>query len=134
MKFLSCKQEICTGCGTCEKVCSKAFFKEENREKSAIRIINNFNTFQAQRCTQCGECINMCPGKAIYRDKNDVVRIKKDRCVGCLGCVGFCSYLSMYYVEGGHEPFKCIACGLCAKKCPQNALEIIESKPVNKAV
>jgi len=69
----------------------------------------------------------MCPGMAIYRDKDDVVRIRKSRCIGCLGCVGFCSYNAMYYVEGENFPYKCTACGMCVKKCPEKALEIIES-------
>ena len=128
MKFLGIKQEVCTGCGTCEKACSKLYFKEENRDKSAIRIVNNFNTFQATKCTQCGECINMCPGMALYRDKGGVVRINKERCIGCLGCVGFCSYLAMFYVEGENIPFKCVACGICARACPEGALEILETK------
>ena len=127
MKFLSMKQEICVGCGKCEDTCSKLFFRSKDRKKSSIRIINNFNTFQAIKCTQCGECINMCPGMAIYRDKDDVVRIRKSRCIGCLGCVGFCSYNAMYYVEGENFPYKCTACGMCVKKCPEKALEIIES-------
>jgi Fe-S-cluster-containing hydrogenase component 2 len=125
MKFLGIKQEICNGCGCCEKACSQAYFKEENPEKSAIRIVNNFNTFQAKKCTQCGECINMCTAMAIYRDKLGVVRIKKDRCVGCLGCVGFCSHLAMFYFEGENIPFKCISCGVCVKKCPQEALTVL---------
>ena len=95
---------------------------------SAIRIVNNFNTFQATKCTQCGECINMCTGFAIYRDKTGVVRIDKKRCVGCLGCVGFCSYNAMFYIEGEDIPIKCVACGLCAKKCPKQALMILEGK------
>ena len=128
MKFLGIKQEVCTGCGTCEKACSKLYFKEENRDKSAVRIVNNFNTFQATKCTQCGECINMCPGMALYRDKSGVVRIDKDRCVACLGCVGFCSYLAMFYAPGENIPFKCVACGVCARACPEGALEILETR------
>jgi Fe-S-cluster-containing hydrogenase component 2 len=128
MKFLGIKQEICNGCGSCEAACSKLYFKEENKKKSAIRIVNNFNTFQATKCTQCGECINMCTAAAIYRDKLGVVRIKKDRCVGCLGCVGFCTYLAMFYYENENIPFKCVACGVCAKSCPQEALVVCSAE------
>ncbi len=130
MKVLHCKQEICIGCGECEKACSKAYFRVEDRNKSAIRIINNDNTFRAIKCSQCGECINMCTAHAIYRDRNGVVRINKKLCVGCLGCVGFCTELSMFYADDLTEPFKCIACGICTKVCPVNALEILESKAV----
>ena len=128
MKVLHCKQEICIGCGDCETACAMAFFRVEDRSKSAIRIINDDNTYHAIKCTQCGECINMCTAHAIYRDKFDVVRINKNLCVGCLGCVGFCSELAMFYDDDLTEPFKCIACGICVKKCPVDALEILVSK------
>lgn len=128
MKALHHKQEICDGCRECEKACSKAYFKREDRDYSAIRITNNFNTFHAVMCTQCGECINMCTANAIYRDKNDVVRIDKELCVGCLGCVGFCMELAMHYMDDLMVPFKCIACGICVKKCPEHALVILSSQ------
>ena len=97
MKILVHKQELCTGCRACEVACSTAYFKTPDRNKSAIRIINNDNSFHARKCTQCGECIDMCTAHAIYRDKNGVVRIDKKLCVGCLGCVGYCSELVMFY-------------------------------------
>lgn len=127
MKILVHKQEICDGCRACERACSKLYFKTEDRERSAIRIHNNFNTFHAKKCTQCGECINMCTSNAIYRDRNGVVRIDKKLCSGCLGCVGFCTELVMFYADDLEVPFKCVACGTCVKACPQHALEIAVS-------
>ncbi len=128
MKVLVHKQEICTGCRECELACSRTYFKTDDRNKSAIRIINNFNTFHARKCTQCGECINMCTANAIYRDKSGVVRIDKKLCVGCLGCVGFCTELVMFYDDDLLEPFKCVACGKCVDACPEGALEIVVSR------
>ena len=128
MKILVHKQELCTGCRACEVACSTAYFKTPDRQKSAIRIINNDNSFHARKCTQCGECIDMCTAHAIYRDKNGVVRIDKKLCVGCLGCVGYCSELVMFYDDDLTEPFKCIACNICVKACPENALEVLVSK------
>ena len=128
MKILVHKQELCTGCRACEVACSTAYFKTPDRHKSAIRIINNDNSFHARKCTQCGECIDMCTAHAIYRDKNGVVRIDKKLCVGCLGCVGYCSELVMFYDDDLTEPFKCIACNICVKACPENALEVLVSK------
>mgnify|MGYP001766631622 CR=1 FL=1 len=128
MKILVHKQELCTGCRACEVACSTAYFKTPDRNKSAIRIINNDNSFHARKCTQCGESIDMCTAHAIYRDKNGVVRIDKKLCVGCLGCVGYCSELVMFYDDDLTEPFKCIACNICVKACPENALEVLVSK------
>jgi ferredoxin len=34
----------------------------------------------------------------------------------------------MFYTDDLLEPFKCIACGICVKACPENALEIVGSE------
>jgi anaerobic carbon-monoxide dehydrogenase iron sulfur subunit len=126
LKVLAKKEELCIACHLCEEICSKAFFKEENIEKACLRVHSNEETNTIITCTQCGVCIDICPVEAIYRDKNDIVRIKKDICVGCLACVGFCPEEAMFYHDDCREPFKCVACGLCAKKCPTEAIFIEE--------
>lgn len=124
-KVLITHNELCVGCHLCEEVCSQAWFKEINPAKSAIRITELGNADWGMAvCSQCGECIAVCPTEALYRDKAGVVRIKKDLCVGCLSCVGFCPTRTMYYYAGYVEPFKCISCGLCAKECPAEALAV----------
>jgi len=122
MKVLSKNEDLCIGCESCESICSNSFFKEKNKTKSSIRInkVNNNITL----CTQCGDCIDICPVEAIYRDKNGVVKIKKDICVGCFMCVGFCPENAMFMHNDYIEPFKCIACGLCVKECPTGAIFI----------
>ena len=126
MKKLVKKEELCTACGTCEQVCSKTYFKEASREKACIRIEAAEGKSIITSCTQCGECIDICPVEAIYRDKNGVVRIKKNLCAGCFACVGFCPEAAMFHHSDYIEPFKCIACGLCAKECPSGAISIEE--------
>jgi Fe-S-cluster-containing hydrogenase component 2 len=128
MKVLTHKQELCTGCLDCEVACSQAYFKTNDPRYSAIRIVENNRTYRARKCTQCGECINMCTANAIYRDRNGVVRIDKKKCVGCLGCVGFCSELVMFYADDLEVPFKCIACNICTRACPTGALEVLVSQ------
>ncbi len=133
MKVLVWDEKKCIGCGTCEKVCSQTWFKEENRAKSRIRISKLEKGFSANICNQCGECINVCPVEALTRDAKGIVRLNAKTCVGCLSCVGFCPTASMFYTEGEEIPFKCIACGICVKSCPAGALSLVETaEPLEK--
>lgn len=122
MKLLAKNESLCISCGECEEVCSKTYFKETNREKSCIQVEDQKITV----CSQCGECIDICSVAAISRDKSGVVRINKKICVGCFMCVGFCPELAMKMHGDLLEPFKCVACGQCAKVCPTHAIYISE--------
>ena len=129
MKVLKINVEACSVCGECEKKCSSMYFKEENREKSAIRVDvdpDNPENVIMKACVQCGECINVCPVQALSRGKSGAVMMNKKICVGCMACVGFCPYGVMFHHRDSVEPFKCIACGACAKACPADALSIEE--------
>jgi carbon-monoxide dehydrogenase iron sulfur subunit len=125
MKVLVTNDELCIGCHLCEDVCSQAWYKEINRTKSSIRITSFGNAEWGMTvCTQCGDCIEVCPTGALSRDKTGVVRLNKKECVGCMSCVGFCPNGSMYYHADYVEPIKCISCALCAKECPAGALAV----------
>ena len=127
MKVLVFNPGLCDGCRICEETCSQTWFKEVNREKSAIRISelpDQPGRYTANNCSQCGECIDVCPTMALKRDKRGIVRLSKRDCVGCLSCVGFCPILAMRVHADYIEPFKCVACGTCAKECPTGALSV----------
>ena len=51
------KEEACTKCGKCQKVC-----------KMDIKVWENPNS---PECIRCGDCIKNCPEKAIVRAKRD---------------------------------------------------------------
>lgn len=124
LRVLKFDETKCIACGVCETACSEAFFKVDDRNKSVIRIDQGEENPKITVCNQCGGCISICPVDAIYRDKNGVVRINKKSCIGCLSCVGFCDYFAMHYHRDQTEPFKCVACGICADKCPTDAIWI----------
>jgi len=115
----------CKGCGNCELTCSKAFYKEENREKSAIRVTACDNGgFNIAICDQCGDCMWMCSEKALKKAANGVILLNKKSCVGCLICVGECLRDFFFYCDDLPVPIKCSACGLCVKTCPEGVLSI----------
>jgi Fe-S-cluster-containing hydrogenase component 2 len=126
VKYLAKDNLKCIQCGKCEEVCSNAYFKTNDRLKSCIQINEEQGKPEISVCSQCGKCIDICPVMAITRDKHGVVRINKKICVGCFMCVGFCPELSMRQHDDYIEPFKCIACGLCAKECPTGAISLAE--------
>jgi len=126
-KVLSYDPELCVGCDICEEVCSQTWFKVVDAEKSSIRIYEGKDgILDAIFCNQCGDCIEVCPTGALFRDRRGIVRLRKKLCVGCLSCVGFCPYEAMFYHVDQDEPFKCIACGKCVDECPAEALAIVE--------
>lgn len=129
MKVLSYDSDLCVGCSVCEETCSETWHKIADREKSNIRINDDDEgNLSAVFCIQCGECVQVCPTGALSQDKRGIVRVKKKICVGCLACVGFCPYQAMFHHADQVEPFKCIACGKCAKECPADALAIVDQE------
>jgi len=127
MKYLKTYPDKCTAeCRACEKACSNAFFKEENRDKSAIKVIKKDDVVTMTACNQCGKCIPMCPAQAITINAQGVVVINKKECAGCLICVAECPCGAMGYHADEPVPFKCIACGICVGKCAAKALEIVK--------
>ena len=128
MKRLVADPSKCTGCGTCEEVCSAAWYKVKDKKKSAIRITDDGQGGHIiSVCDQCGACKEMCSIMALNIAKDGVVRLNKKTCVGCLICVGECLRDYMRYNDDLPTPFKCIACGLCAKQCPGGAIFIVDS-------
>jgi len=127
MRYLKKITEKCTAeCRACETACSTTFFKEGNRDKSAIKIDKEDNIVTITVCNQCGKCLPMCPAQAITINAQGVVVINKKECAGCLICVAECPCGAMFYHVDEPVPFKCIACGICVKKCAANALEIVK--------
>ena len=128
MRKLIANAAKCTGCGTCEDICSQTYFKVKDKAKSAIRVTKGDagNAYRIEVCDQCGDCVKMCSPVALARGGNGVVRLTKNKCVGCLICVGECLRGFMRYHDDEPVPFKCVACGLCVKKCPSGALALAD--------
>jgi len=103
--------DVCILCGICDKKCPT----------DAITVDKQARTWSIQRmrCIQCSCCVEVCPKKCLLNEKSyttpDVIKIvdtfeKPDGSAevkGKLKCDDSCVY-----------------CGICVKKCPQEALVV----------
>lgn len=99
-------------------------------------------------CLGFGTCVAACPFGAISMDAERLPVIEPDACTGCGACIKVCPrrliglipadchiYLGCS-VRGRGKAVKdicsvgCIACGLCAKKDPNGAIEMKDNLPV----
>lgn len=110
----------CVHCGSCEDACSKAFYKEEFRGYSCIRVYEDM----IKTCTQCGLCAKVCPVDCIAPNKLGVYMIDKNVCMGCCACVDICPENVMVKSLDSPVASKCTACGICVRACPMDVLEI----------
>ncbi len=101
-------------------------------------------------CIMCGMCMRKCPSGAIKVDRNKREwTIERMGCVQCENCVVSCPKKCLKMVPGYTAPSaiktvdtvaqpvpekkagkvvndmsKCILCGLCARKCPQECITV----------
>lgn len=101
----------CIMCGLCSRKCMSG----------AIKVDRNTKTWTIERmgCVQCGSCVTACPKK-------------------CLSIVpGYTQPSEDKTVDSYSQPIpeapagkvtndmeKCILCGLCARKCPQECITV----------
>jgi Fe-S-cluster-containing hydrogenase component 2 len=145
----------CTGCRTCETVCSSVQNRVEidgqrlrglgNPEKSNIRVWHyNPDVDVPVTCFLCSDvpCIQACPvgpapgtgRKAIYRDPElGTIKVDYERCIACGACAEVCASTRGGVIARNAETGKperiCTLCGgrtACVRNCPYGALSYQE--------
>ena len=105
-------------------------------------------------CVACGACMNACRFGAIGMNEYGVAEVDEEKCIGCGACAKACpkkliqirlqdnSILPLCSNrDKGYDPatrigartqcdVSCIACGLCVRSCPANAIQIQEQHAV----
>ena len=140
MKHIQIDTSICTGCNTCEAVCSLSHEGVVSPSLARLRIIDYYvegHRIEAYVCKQCigAECLRACRSKALYVDKKTGAKvIKPEKCTNCMLCVKACPQYPnspIYYNANKKTYIKCDLCGgnpLCVKFCPEAALSLSEEK------
>lgn len=123
----------CTGCRTCEIVCSLNNNKKILLNKSNIQIIkSDLNgrrvdvPFVCRNCERA-PCARVCDRGAI-RATGKFVVLDSNLCDGCGKCIEICPFGSIFRIEK-HGITKCNFCNgqfLCVKFCATGAIRLEE--------
>lgn len=137
-KVLFIDYERCTGCRTCEMVCSVKHDGVLNPMRSRIKVMKweAEGLYVPMSCNQCQDapCMNVCPVKAIERDsETGAVDVDYDMCIGCRSCVAVCPFGAMNFNTVDRQVFKCDLCDgepQCVRFCDVDAVSFIEADEV----
>jgi Fe-S-cluster-containing hydrogenase component 2 len=133
-KAIAGDSKTCSGCRTCEMICSLLHEGLIAPEQSRIHIKSN--PFKGSHtpiyCHQCSDapCLYACPESAITIDRiYGTVVIDGEKCSGCRLCEKACPFRVIRFLQEKNKVFKCDLCygdPQCVEWCPMNALGVVE--------
>lgn len=138
-KILMVDIKACSGCRTCEVVCSFEKEKAVGPANSRIRVlkIDERGIDVPVLCQHCESplCADVCPVNAItVRQGGQGVVLNQERCVGCRACLLACPYGAIQVHGTTGKSMKCDLCGgdpQCVKLCPKQALFYDDPEVIN---
>jgi len=134
--LLAVDLDKCTGCRTCEIVCSLRHFGESNPTRSMIKVLRyeRFGDYLINVpivCQQCEMpmCKEVCPVNAISQDpKTEAYVVDATICLGCRLCVAACPMGAIEVDQEKRISSKCDLCGgdpMCVKFCVMEAISYV---------
>ena len=135
--FIAVDHEHCTGCKTCELLCSLYHYGECNPQKSAVRVIRRERgglvfclPLVCQHC-EPAPCIEACPTGALSREEEPgTLVLDKDECTACELCVEACPVGSISLDTDDNNIINCDLCGgepQCVPACHAHCLTLADS-------
>lgn len=94
-------------------------------------------------CNHCEKpvCVEVCPTKAMHKNKNGIVTIDAKKCIGCQYCLWACPYGAPQYDESKGIMSKCDFCAdyledgknpSCVDACPMRVIDFGELKDLKR--
>ena len=117
MKGIAVNFDKCTGCATCELICSLHHYGVNNPKKSCIRVI---------RLPEHGQCFPIIAGPVIEKEcktKCPIIFGGKEY-EQCLFCRASCPSRPLFREPGTGDPITCDLCTRCVTFCPTGALTL----------
>jgi len=122
---------VCSGCETCQMMCSLEHTGSFNPKKSRIKVVPlSVGITIPITCQQCEDpvCQKACPEKAIVQHKKlNLVVVDEKKCTGCMACIGACPFGIMVYDPEKKRAVKCDLCNgkpACVQYCPSKVLAL----------
>jgi len=139
MSAISIIPERCTGCQSCEMVCSLSHEDSCSPSLSRIRVKKweEISVFMPVVCQHCEKppCMDICPTLARKRDpETNAVVTDEKRCVGCKSCVYACPYSAPAIHPTTKRTMTCDLCKgkpLCTQVCTVGALSYIPERDLS---
>lgn len=140
-KLLTITPEKCTGCRTCELMCSFYHEREFNPVRARVTVITweKDGCSVPMMCLQCSDaaCMQVCPVGAVRRDPyTGAVLVDANRCIRCKMCTNACPFGNNSFDVELDRVLKCDLCGgdpQCAKYCPSGAISYVQDSVANAA-
>ena len=133
-------KDVCTGCGTCESMCSLYHDGITGPAFARLRVVEHHFSehFEFHACRQClyPSCYFACPlsDRALCIDEATGARfINEDECIGCKKCIEACPFdpPRIRFNDGETVSFKCDLCRgreggpICVEYCFHETLKFV---------
>ncbi len=128
MRIKVANQARCIGCYSCMMACARTYYDTVSLRNSAINIKTSGGIESAYVpivCHACKDppCARACPSGALTKRKGGGVVLNKELCTGCGQCMDAC-LVGAIHLDGERKAIVCRHCGMCAKFCPHDVLEM----------
>lgn len=122
----------CIGCYSCMLACSRTNADSVSLIDSAIDIRTSGGIESGLQIIVCRSCIDppcarVCPTGALTPRNGGGVVLKKELCDSCKVCADACLPRAIHF-DRENMPVICIHCGVCARFCSHDVLELIKTE------